>query len=74
LDVSLSGINLTWPGAARIPSRDTQGVAVVYFTQVTSLSLLVLTPTSVSLGYEGKSLTSFGMAIFGPFSASFRSR
>jgi hypothetical protein len=69
LGVSLGGMNLTWPGAARIPSRDTRGVAVVYLTQVTSPSLLVLTPTSVSLG-----LTSFGTTIFGPFGVSFRSR
>ena len=72
--VSLGGMNLAWPGAALIPSRDTRGVAIVYFTQVTSPSLLVLTPTSVSLGLGGKSLTSFGTALFGPFGASFRSR
>jgi hypothetical protein len=46
---------LTSPSAARIPSRDTQGVAVVYFTQVTSPSLLVLTPTSFSLDLGGTS-------------------
>jgi hypothetical protein len=32
LGVSLGGMNLTWPGAARIPSRDTRGVVVVSFT------------------------------------------
>jgi hypothetical protein len=71
---SLGGMNLTWPGAAQIPSRETQEVVVVYFTQVTSLSLLVLTPTSVSFGLGGRSLVSFGTTIFGPFGASFRSR
>jgi hypothetical protein len=71
---SLGGMNLTWPVAAQILSRDTRGVAVVYFTQVTSPSLLVLTPTSVSLGHEGKNLTTFDTTIFGPFGASFKSR
>jgi hypothetical protein len=74
LGVSLGGMNLTWPSVARIPSRDTQRVAIVYFTQVTSPSLLVLTPINISLDLGGKSLTSFGTAIFGPFGASFRSR
>lgn len=43
-----------------MPSKVTQGMAVVYLAHMTSLNLLVFTLNSVSLGFEGRSLMSFG--------------
>ena len=60
-----------------MPSKATQGVAVVYMAHVTSPNLLVFTLSGVSLGLEGRRLMSFYTWIIGPFiccGLSFRSR
>jgi hypothetical protein len=74
LGASLGGMNLTWLREARIPSREIRGVAVVYFTHVTSPNLLIFTPTILSLGLGGSILVSFGTTIFGPLGASYKSK
>ena len=61
---------LIYPSATQTPSKAIQGMAIVYFTHVTSLNLLVFTLISFSLGLEGRSLISFGTWIMGPSCAT----
>ena len=73
----MGGMILIYPSATQTPSKAIWGMAIVYFTHVTSLNLLVFTLISFSLGLEGRSLISFGTWIVGPFicyGLSFRSR
>ena len=60
-----------------MPSKATQGVAIVYMAHVTSPNLLAFTLIRISLGLEGRSVTSFGTWIIGIFiycDLSFKSR
>ena len=50
-----------------MPSKTTQGVAIVYLAHETSSNLLVFTLVNISLGLEGRSLTFFCTWIIGPF-------